>query len=73
MTLLQLLSRIKTITEKIDILEKDVIVGITVSANGKIIVKHSLSLMRWFDDIQEANQYIETKLKEIEDEIVSQK
>lgn len=73
MTLLYLLNRIKDIAERIDILQHDVIVGFTVTANGKFIVKHSLSHMRWFDDPNKVIEYIEAKLKESENDIVSQK
>ena len=73
MILLELLTRIKDIVEKTDILQQDVVVGFTVSATGKISVKHSLSHMRWFDDPNKAIEYIEARLKEVENEIISQK
>lgn len=73
MTLLDLLTRIKDITQKVDILQQDVVVGFTVTANGKLVVKHSLSHMRWFDDPNKAIEYIEARLKEFENEIVSEK
>lgn len=63
MQLNELLKKIQANILRVNIDRSDVVVGFVVSVAGYIYVKHSLSPPKHFKDIDEAIDYIQTRIE----------